>query len=264
MNSKLDFSSDNPFALLTDYFPMPRRSLSPFLPFLHAYFSPPTNHPVSSPTVRFVFVDAPFFCDEGVGVAPVYADWGPFRRWFRWLPTHDEIDPDSCIYEIEYAISRAIDEDRGTGPWIGLLGFSQGAKLAASMLYEQQLQCDAAEKITGPKWRFAVILAGRAPLVSLSDKTEGKPWMQSAGGIADGVDLDAIKDHPELRLRLPTIHVHGLQDPGLHLHRRLVNDYCEPGSTTLIEWDGNHRIPLKKTDVDKVVEAILEVAAKTS
>ena len=48
---------------------------------------------------RFVFVDAPFFCDEGVGVAPVYSDWGPFRRWFRWLPTHDDIEPDSCIYE---------------------------------------------------------------------------------------------------------------------------------------------------------------------
>ena len=88
--------------------------------------------------------------------------------------------------------------------------------------------------------------------------------MQSAGGIADGVDLDAIKAHPDIRLRLPTIHVHGLQDPGFHLHRRLVNDYCEPGSTTLIEWDGNHRIPLKKADVDKVVEAILDVAAKTS
>ena len=38
---------------------------------------------------RFVFVDAPFLCDEGVGVAPVYSDWGPFRRWFRWLPAHD-------------------------------------------------------------------------------------------------------------------------------------------------------------------------------
>ena len=208
---------------------------------------------------RFVCVDAPFLCDEGVGVAPVYSDWGPFRRWFRWLPAHDEIDPDSCVYEIEYAIQRAMDDDKGTGPWVGLLGFSQGAKLAASILYEQQLCLDQGEKTSN--WQFAVIMAGRAPFVSLSAKTEGQPWMQSAGGLADGVDLDAIKEHDDLKLRLPTIHVHGLQDPGLHLHRRLVNDYCAPGSTTLIEWDGNHRIPLKKADVDKVVEAMLKVAA---
>jgi predicted esterase len=205
---------------------------------------------------RFVFVDAPFFCEEGVGVIPVYADWGPFRRWFRWLDSHDEIDPDSCQYEIEYALKQGMDADEGTGEWVGLLGFSQGAKLAASLLYERQLQMDAKEK-GGVSWQFAVMLAGRAPLVSLSDKTEGLPWMQSAGGIADRVDLESINDRPEMRLRLPTVHVHGMKDEGLHLHRRLVNDYCAPGSTTLVEWDGPHRIPFKKVDVDRVVEAIM-------
>jgi predicted esterase len=209
---------------------------------------------------RFVFVDAPFFCDAGPGIVPVYSDWGPFRRWFRWLPSHDEIDPDSCVYEIEYAIQRAMDDDKGTGPWVGLLGFSQGAKLAASMLYEQQLCLDHGEKTS--EWKFAVVLAGRAPLVSLSAKTEGQPWMQSAGGLPDGADCDAIKDRDDVKLRLPTIHVHGLQDPGLHLHRRLLDDYCVEGSTTLVEWDGNHRIPLKKADVGKVVEAIMKVAGE--
>ena len=238
--------------------------------------------PALATRFRFVFVDAPFFCDEGVGVAPVYSDWGPFRRWFRWLPTHDAIDADSCVYEIEYAIKRAMDADDksgGTGAWVGLLGFSQGAKLAASMLYERQLCLDRGggeeeeEEMTGGggggggKWKFAVVLAGRAPLVALSDKTEGQPWMQSAGGLADGVDLDAIRKEQgdaklRLQLRLPTVHVHGLQDPGLYLHRRLVDDYCAPGSTTLVEWEGNHRIPLKKADVDRVVEAILKVAAE--
>lgn len=83
--------------------------------------------------------------------------------------------------------------------------------------------------------------------------------MQSAGGIADGVDLESIAERPEMRLRLPTVHVHGMKDEGLHLHRTLVNDYSAPGSTTLVEWDGPHRIPFKKVDVDRVVEAIMEL-----
>jgi Serine hydrolase (FSH1) len=215
---------------------------------------------------RFVFVDAPFFCEEGVGVVPVYENWGPFRRWFRWLPEHPEIDADACAGEIEYAIESGMKADAGTGEWVGVLGFSQGAKLAASLLHEQQLRRvreganGEVEANDRPNWQFGVIMAGRAPLVSLSEDTEGLPFMQSAGGIADGVDLDSITAYPGMRLRLPTVHVHGLQDPGLHLHRRLVHDYCEPGSTTLVEWDGNHRIPLKKVDVEKVVDAILKVS----
>ena len=96
-------------------------------------------------------------------------------------------------------------------------------------------------------------------MVSLSTKSEGFPWMQSAGGIADGVDLDSINERPEMRLRLPTLHVHGMKDEGLHLHKKLVEDYCAPGSATLVAWDGPHRIPFKKVDVDRVVEAILDL-----
>lgn len=207
---------------------------------------------------RFVFVDAPFYCEEGVGVVPVYADWGPFRRWFRWLESHEEIDAETCRDEIAYALKQGMDADEGRGEWVGVLGFSQGAKLAASLLYERQLMVDEGEE-GGVEWQFAVMLAGRAPLVSLSGKSEGLPWMQSAGGLAEGADLESIRERPEMRLRLPTLHVHGLKDEGLHLHRTLVEDYCAPGSATLVEWDGPHRIPFKKVDVDRVVQAILEL-----
>jgi hypothetical protein len=157
-----------------------------------------------------------------------------------------------------------MESDEGSGEWVGLLGFSQGAKLAASLLYERQLRGDAeGGKGNGPgvevDWQFAVIMAGRAPLVSLGETSQAFTWMQSAGGTGDGVDLDSIKERPEMRLRLPTLHVHGLKDEGLHLHRRLVEDYCAPGSAMLVEWDGPHRIPISKVDVDRVVKAILEL-----
>ena len=61
-------------------------------------------------------------------------------------------------------------------------------------------------------------------------------------------------------LRLPTLHVHGLADPGLHLHRRLLKQYCDESTATVLEWDGNHRVPIKKTDVEPICKEILRIA----
>ncbi|KAL9105906.1 MAG: hypothetical protein Q9187_008641, partial [Circinaria calcarea] len=64
-------------------------------------------------------------------------------------------------------------------------------------------------------------------------------------------------------LRLPTIHVHGKRDHGLDLHRQLLEQYCEKGSTKLVEWDGDHRVPFKREDVVSVVDQIVDVASAT-
>ena len=182
---------------------------------------------------RLVWADGPFFCDPHSDIIGVYSDYAPFRRWLRWLPEHPEIDEDTCIEEIGYAMRTAMeDDDRegGTGEWVGLMGFSQGAKLSASLLLEQQARETQARKegtkiatgltgIPGIRWRFGILLAGRAPL--------------------------------------------SMADPGLHLHRKLLHEYCEDCTVTLVEWEGAHRIPLKSMDVDRVVDAIYDMAEMT-
>lgn len=204
---------------------------------------------------------------------PVYASQGPFRRWLRWLAdAHPPVDDEVAIEEVEYSMRTAMEQDTGRGEWVGLLGFSQGGKLAASILYESQLRAEqganldgmyavpgeAAEGMAGGRWRFAVCLAGRAPLVSLSALSQASETMVKAGAVSEGFDLDRAVNRN--LLELPTLHVHGMRDQGLHLHRRLLNDYCTEGSTRLMEWDGDHRVPLKKDDVKPLVEAILDVA----
>ena len=89
-------------------------------------------------------------------------------------------------------------------------------------------------------YRFAVLLAGRGPLVSMRSDMKG----------------------PDI-LWLPTIHVHGLRDAGLAMHRDLFYRHCEGGSAKLVEWDGNHRVPIKTGDVEAVVTEILTVARAT-
>ena len=147
----------------------------------------------------------------------------------------------------------AIAEDDGygaTGEVVGLLGFSQGAKVCASLLYRQQIRIVEGREV-GPRYRFAVLMAGRPPLVDL--ESEGYR----------STPTETRKREKEGKLSLPTIHVLGLQDPGLDFHERLYYEYCEKGSARLVEWDGDHRIPIKSKDVAAVVEQIIAVGKET-
>ncbi|KAM0715860.1 hypothetical protein Q7P37_008374 [Cladosporium fusiforme] len=207
------------------------------------------------PDFRLVFADGPFFCAAGPGIVPVYEDWGPFRRWLRWLPEHAEIDDDSATEEVLYNIAACKREDAGDGPWVGLIGFSQGAKLSASLLYDQQIRMEKEGKAE-TDYKFAVLLAGRSPLVSFSPHSRHAALV-TPGQVSEGFDYPHESPHV---LRLPTIHVHGLADAGLHLHRKMLRQYHDAQSATVIEWDGSHRVPIKKTDVERITKEIYRVA----
>lgn len=198
---------------------------------------------------RLVYPNAPFPAQPGADVLSVYAEWGPFRKW---IPGEKLDVQKMCAEEIDECIQEAMYEDDmkgGTGEWVGLLGFSQGAKIGASLLYRQQ-QNDAVSdhyygfSISEPKWRFAVLMAGRAPIVMLEPSALSEQYQTEL-------------------LRLPTLHVHGLADPGLEHHRRLLTDACDEDSVRLAEWNGGHRIPVKTKDVASVVFQILDLARET-
>ncbi|KAF2109419.1 serine hydrolase FSH [Lophiotrema nucula] len=226
---------------------------------------------------RLVWADGPFFCDPHSDIISVYGSYAPFRRWLRWLKTHPEIDSESCIEEIGYAIRMAMEEDNregGTGEWVGLVGFSQGAKLSASLLLEQQAREGLAKKegkkvigtgpigVSGLNWRFGILLAGRAPLSNLNPEVQKSQALVSCANISEGFQFVKEVDEQAI-LKKPTLHVHGMADPGLHLHQKLLDEYCEEGSAKVVEWEGAHRIVLKKNDVDRVVEAIYDIAEET-
>jgi len=222
---------------------------------------------------RLVFADAPYLSKPGPDVTSVYADWGPFRSWMKPQPGAakypfstpperaddvlmpvDEHDAKEVINAIEVSLATAMkadDEAGATGEWVGLLGFSQGARLAASLLLREQYQMELAgfsyrstfNATQVSTFRFAVLLAGRGPLVTLN------PDFQAYFGREE--------DIREAILRLPTVHVHGLQDEGLVFHRHLRDRCCVRESTITVEWDGNHRVPIKAPDVAAVVKALM-------
>lgn len=150
---------------------------------------------------------------------------------------------------------RASARTKATGPGWGLIGFSQGAKLSASLLYDQQIRLEK-EGRAETDYKFAVLLAGRSPLVSFCQHSRHAALV-TPGQISEGFDYPHASPHV---LRLPTIHVHGLNDNGLHLHRKMLKQYHDAESATVIEWDGTHRVPIKKTDVERITEEIYRVA----
>ncbi|KNG83910.1 hypothetical protein ANOM_008141 [Aspergillus nomiae NRRL 13137] len=220
------------------------------------------------PHFRLVFAEAPLPARPGPDVTSVYKDYGPFKAWLRVRPEDPAEDAHDIVRAIEDSLAaarRADDSQGATGDWVGLLGFSQGAHLAAGILATQQeLRRRNEDDETWPTFRFAVLLAGRGPLRWLRpDLSMPRGFVDAAQCTTGGeplVSVDLLQDN---RLQIPTVHVHGLTDPGLELHRRLLYQYCDSRMATLVEWSGNHRVPIKFRDAASVVEQILCVAQQT-
>jgi hypothetical protein len=116
--------------------------------------------------------------------------------------------------------------------------------------------------VPGINWRFGILLAGRAPLSNLNPTIMQSQALVDAGSISEGFEFCKQVDD-EAILRKPTLHVHGTADPGLHLHQKLLHDYCEHGTATLVEWEGAHRIAIKTKHVDRIVDAVYDLAEST-
>ncbi|KAK2758260.1 hypothetical protein FQN54_004105 [Arachnomyces sp. PD_36] len=230
-----------------------------------------------SPYFRLVFADGPFPSEMHPALIPVYSDMGPCYRWAGWLPDHivtDGVDGDSAVKKIQESLHQAMKSDPGTGEWVGLLGFSQGAKLAFSILLEDQqrqqekgkppLQDDG--RFLGVNWKFGVLLAGRGPPYALSHRNLTRPHYDAPGQTPAALSVESLAaalrlnpPGPESVLMTPTVHVHGLQDEGLPFHRLLLKHFVDPASAQLVEWDGNHRVPIKTADVDAVTRALFSI-----
>lgn len=134
--------------------------------------------------------------------------------------------------------------------------------MCASLLFRQQVRAEKLGKHrAGSNFRFALLMAGRGPLVSLDPNLVMNAALVDASqiGLSQFPDQQCLERREHV-LRLPTIHVHGSKDQGLELHRQLFERYCEGRSARLVEWDGNHRVPIKSKDVAAIVQQILAVA----
>ncbi|SCO57484.1 related to verA protein [Fusarium fujikuroi] len=192
-------------------------------------------------TFRFVFINAPYFSHPGPDVESVYAEWIPFRSWKRpgYVFDNDSsqfsFTDEEEIKKIDQCLATAMkrdDEAGGRGPWVGLLGFSQGANMAASLLRRQQTRKKDAQlgeptaAVLEANFRFAVLMAGCGPLL----------WMRY------DVTGDELERETYQRLYLPTLHVHGLRDERIAKHRELNYYKFDFNSNTSIIMSGSQKL----------------------
>jgi predicted esterase len=211
-------------------------------------------------TFRFVFVNGPYMSNPHPDIISVFGDHGPFYRWLRWAG--DEGLAHDASARVRRKLEDAMRRDKGRGPWVGLLGFSQGAKIAASLLWagERGVVLAGADQ----PFRFAVVMNGSAPIIDLRPKAEA----EATPHVADPESLDfddwpSGNDGDHVVLRTPSLHVHGLRDPGLAAHRALYKLYFREDTASLFEWDGEHRIPITSDVVEGLVAEIKALAVKT-
>jgi len=137
--------------------------------------------------------------------------------------------PYLCFYDMNPSVSQLleahdylneiVEED---GPFEGVLGFSQGAEVAASLLLYQA---------PNVRFKFAVFIGGTPPY--------------DVSALAAGNDSKPVKMHPDThaaRIDIPTAHVMGRGDAYRELSK-IILGLCNPREVKLYDHNGAHVVP---------------------
>ena len=205
-----------------------------------------------APHFRFIFVDGPHECPAGPGILPTFENIQPYHRWYlgnwnRISSTDYHLMPKEEVDAVDSVILRAMEEtEGGVGSFVGVMGFSQGARMAAGlMLRQQRLMPGKANKpLKGCRLKFGVLIAGPYPPITMADAAD---------------EPESHGDYAPLQT-IPTVHAWGRDD---QFHDRITRmaDCCDSTETFILEYPGGHHMPTKhepgatSTLADYILEA---------
>jgi predicted esterase len=191
-----------------------------------------------SKTFEFVFLDAPFVREAGDGVLPFFDGCEPFFRWKSKSDdntfTHEEIENETKAL-IEKTLKSRDD-------WVGILGFSQGGRLAAGWLVEQEWREEIEGEDGGEGFKFGVFLMTPSPPMTTLVYEEG------------GVE----------KIRVPSVMIVGKQDSWYESSKKMHAEYFEEESSKLVEFDVGHRLPGEQAAVVAIAREILRLYMLTT
>ncbi|KAE8153361.1 serine hydrolase FSH [Aspergillus avenaceus] len=193
---------------------------------------------------ELVYFDGPFLRTPGPGILPAFEDFAPFRSWFKTDGNETE-QGDGSGYDFSgrdgvERVWRLMGEAGPGGDWVGVMGFSQGSRIAGGLLLDQQRRVAMGEELGGrPVLKFGVMcMGGGVPMVSEVGYKMG--------------------DASEM-IEIPTLHVHGLKDNFLSLGRQQYAAYYSPKTKRLYEVDYHHAMPWVKHEVQGLADHIRQI-----
>lgn len=164
--------------------------------------------------VDLVCPDAPHETARAPRLAP------PYRSWW-------DASDDGRIYEGWDQTRDSLRELMTPLPRVGVLGFSQGAILAAAL---------AALSDSGafPPIAFAILVAGRTPRADAI-----APFFERA-----------------IRIRIPSLHVWGAADAFASASAPALVDHFDERTREQIAWPGPHIVPTRGPAADAIVSFV--------
>ena len=187
---------------------------------------------------RCVFVTAPIESEPGPGVLPIFETAGPFSEWFAKTEAEEE--------RVRSTLQRELEKEDGA-PFVGVLGFSQGGRIAAGLLQEQEQTPAAAPRL----WFGVIINSTYPPLRQPSNPSATLPQLTESA-------RQEWNDQHDGCIHLPSVHVHGTLDEDLDRSRLLVRCF-DPATTTVMEFDNGHNLPLLEDDTQKIADEMWRI-----
>ncbi|KKK20319.1 hypothetical protein P175DRAFT_0502603 [Aspergillus ochraceoroseus IBT 24754] len=200
---------------------------------------------------QFEFFDGPFDSPAGPGILPAFEGYGPYKTWFTKDATtgaeradgsgYDQIGRDGV--ERIWKMMEVRSGSGGSGDWVGVMGFSQGTRMAGGLLLDQQRREELGEPGSPIKLKFGILcMGGKAPMES----EIGHRVAQS----------DTV-------IRIPTLHVHGLKDEFLAWGRDQYDTYYHPETRTLHEINYHHAMPWVREEAEELADRIRKLYKNT-
>ncbi|KAI1302525.1 serine hydrolase FSH [Xylaria venustula] len=218
--------------------------------------------------VSFEFVDAPIQC---VGPSPN----GRPRYKFYDASVLDAFTTTGICMAHEW-LAKKLTAD---GPYDGVIGFSQGATLISSyLLYHQWYGYD-----DSTPFNFAIFISGSLPLAVLKDLGVYVPTKaervveetvvrrqagqgpllphvslarQAMFNSDDCFGLNLNRIPLELKVRIPTAHIWGVDDPAFPTSIHLAG-ICDPYIRKIYTHNGAHEVPQATVDAQEVSQLLL-------
>ena len=181
---------------------------------------------------------------------PVFASCAPFYRWVtrRWklgdgdseTTVQSEVEDvdrvlDECVAKETKTSIEEVRQGKGWDRVVGVMGFSQGARLVPGLLLRQKI----AERDVGrSKWsfKFGVIIGGPYCPISLAQTVDTSDY--------------------ELLRQIPTVHAWGREDhvkSGCEEMQRM----CEGDTCFQMDFAGGHHMPLTDVEAKDLCDLIL-------
>lgn len=181
--------------------------------------------------------------------------------------------PIAYPHYVEDAQEYVLDIIEDEGPFDGVMGFSQGAALAASLILEQRKR-NSLEDL----FKFAIFICATLPF-NQDDRSGLQSWEQAKSGAKLVIgefagEIEAQKPlgfpeelkevilgryHPEktpgAKVPIPTVHVIGKSD-AYAMQSRLLASMCDNAQKTIIEHQDDHRMPRDPRMNDQIAKSV--------